>query len=101
MLRRSSRATYESEDTESTKSGVGLGDRNGLLKLLESGVPGELRVAKRAFVSEKKARDVSVRFSAKRELSLLLSSMRNECLPPCRSVKDEKYSINGIVRWRR
>lgn len=38
------RCTYESEDTESTNGGVGLRDGNGLLKLLESGVPGELCV---------------------------------------------------------
>lgn len=36
--------TYKSKDTETTESGVSLGDRNGLLKLLESGVPVELWV---------------------------------------------------------
>ena len=36
--------TYKSEDTESTESGVSLGDGNGLLKLLESGVPVQLWV---------------------------------------------------------
>ena len=34
--------TYEGEDTESTDGGVGLGDGDGLLELLKSGVPVEL-----------------------------------------------------------
>lgn len=34
--------TYEGEDTESTEGGVSLGDGDGLLELLKSGVPGEL-----------------------------------------------------------
>lgn len=41
--------TYKSEDTESTNGSVGLGDGDGLLKLLQSGVPGKLMWLKGGF----------------------------------------------------
>ena len=75
--------TYESEDTEGTNSSVSLGNRHGLLELLQSGVPRELLVVGKR---ERRERILSVRRNDTNLQEVPADAVRRCDLPPCRSV---------------